>query len=399
MEFVTGMSSLRTDRHGQNNQMKQGQYFRIPEGPTDVDLMRREAEQIGQGTSPGWLDQADWEYYRYLGKRSCKGLSPAERRAFFSEIHELEVAGLVADADANNGDVRHLYIRSRSDYDIWSIGIYRGDSPLSLHPANGAENPVLTRDHVADEPAELVADPFMVRRDSSWFMFFEILNWRTQKGEIGLATSNDMVRWEYQQRVLVEPFHLSYPCVFAAQSQYFMIPETHQTDSVRLYRAADFPTKWVFVTTLLDGGYFADASIFFHKERYWLLVASARGRHDTLRLYLSERLTGPWEEHPSSPIVDGNSQSARPGGRVVIDGNRILRFAQNCQPAYGTDVRAFDIIELSPTTYREQEVHNNPILGPSGAGWNASGMHHIDLHKLANDDWIACVDGWTSERS
>ena len=378
--------------------MKHGNYFRIPEGPTDIELLRREAQRLDQRTSPGWLDQVDRDYYRYVGTRSCRGFSADERRVFLAEIHELEVAGLVADADADHADVRHLYIRSKGDYDNWSIGIYRGESPLSLQSAPDAENPVLTRDHIHDVPAEFVADPFMIHHEDLWFMFFEILNWRTQKGEIGLATSIDMMRWEYQQRVLVEPFHLSYPYVFAAQGECFMVPETHQTNSVRLYRAADFPTKWVFVTTLLDGGYFADASIFFHEDRYWMLVASARGRHDTLRLYLSEHLTGPWEEHPSSPIVNRNSQSARPAGRVLIDGNRILRFSQNCEPAYGTDVRAFDITELSPTTYREQEFDNNPILGPSGTSWNACGMHHIDPHKLANADWIACVDGWTSAR-
>jgi len=36
----------------------------------------------------------------------------------------------------------------------------------------------------------------------------------------------------------------------------------------------------------------------------------------------------------------------------------------------------------------------NPILKASGVGWNKDGMHHIDLHQVEQDKWIACVDGF-----
>ena len=85
-----------------------------------------------------------------------------------------------------------------------------------------------------------VADPFMIRDSDHWYMFMEVLNWCSNKGEIGLATSEDGLHWDYQQLVLVEPFHLSYPCVFKHSGQYYMVPETRQSDSVRLYRAEPF---------------------------------------------------------------------------------------------------------------------------------------------------------------
>ena len=44
-------------------------------------------------------------------------------------------------------------------------------------------------------------------------------------------------------------------------------------------------------------------------------------------------------------------------------------------------------------------IHLFPTLGPSGTGWNASGMHHLDAHSRDDESWIACVDGWTASTS
>lgn len=47
-------------------------------------------------------------------------------------------------------------------YDIWSIGIYEGESPFELKPAQGVTNPVLTAESVTDAKADYVADPFVI---------------------------------------------------------------------------------------------------------------------------------------------------------------------------------------------------------------------------------------------
>jgi hypothetical protein len=378
--------------------MKQGRFFCIPESPGDVDLLRRQASPLDGRTRPRWLDVVDAEYYRYAGRHSCSGLVGADHDQFLAEIAELELAGLVVDQDSQDPDTRHLYVRSAPDYDIWSIGIYAGNSPLELRPAPRITNPVLTRDDVSDVAAVLVADPFMVREDANWFMFFELLNWRTNKGEIGLATSNDGLHWRYQQRVLVEPFHLSYPYVFRDGHAYYMIPEARQSRSVRLYRAADFPTSWSFVGVLLKGTHLVDASVFRQAGRWWMLVGDTSDRsHDTLRLYFSSSVTGPWAEHPSSPIVIGDPSIARPAGRVIVEEGRVFRFAQNCQPWYGLDVRAFEITDLTPTTYVEVALSASPILAGGGERWKSRGMHHVDAQRCEDSSWHACVDGWTDD--
>lgn len=277
---------------------------------------------------------------------------------------------------------------------IWSIGIYSGADPFNLKPDAGAANPVLTGEHVTDIAAEFVADPFLFPDSNRWHMFFEVMNAQSGRGDIGWATSGDGLRWQYQKIVLTEPFHLSYPYVFEWDGQRYMIPETYQAGAVRLYRADPFPDRWTFVQELIRAPYIVDASIFRHQDRWFMFAdTSQKAAHDTLRLFWAENLTGTWIEHPSSPLVRGDPLVARPAGRVLIlDGNPV-RFTQGCRPHYGTNVRAFEIPRLTTSIYEEREIQDSAILSPTGEGWNACGMHHVDAHRVDNG-WLASVDGW-----
>jgi hypothetical protein len=220
------------------------------------------------------------------------------------------------------------------------------------------------------------------------------MNWRENVGQIGLATSDDGLRWRYEQIVLGEIFHLSYPYVFATAGEIYMVPESFQDNSVRLYRARRFPHDWEHVATILSGGYFVDSSLFRHNDTWWLFTESGEDTDDTLRLFYADHLIGPWCEHPKSPVVSGDACISRPAGRVLVTPRLIVRFAQNCSVEYGTDVRAIEVTHLTPTEYEERPLSVTATLGPTGHGWNAGGMHHIDAIQLSENEWLAAVDGW-----
>jgi hypothetical protein len=218
------------------------------------------------------------------------------------------------------------------------------------------------------------------------------LDRKTRRGVIALATSDDGFAWSYEQVVLKEPFHLSYPYVFEWQGNHYMIPETLGAHAVCLYKADNFPTSWTMQRRLIGGAH-ADPSIVHCDDLWWMFVCATPYGHDVLRLYFARDLEGPWNEHPRSPLIENDKQRARPAGRILPLGHHLIRFSQDCVPDYGTRVRAFEIKELTREAYVEVEHPNSPVLSPSGQGWNAMGMHHIDAHQQNNCHWIACVDG------
>jgi len=275
--------------------------------------------------------------------------------------------------------------------DPWSIGLYAGPDPLHLAPIPG-RSPIMTREQVTDVPAAFVADPFLLPHAGRWHLFFEILHHGRGIGEIGWASSPDLRGWSYGGVVLSESFHLSYPHVFAHGGEIYMTPEALGAGAVRLYRADPFPTRWVHAADLVPGA-LADPTPFRFADRWWMFACPTPSRHDALALFGADALHGPWTAHPASPLIAGDNRRARPGGRVVPCDGRLLRFAQDCGPRYGSGVRAFAITALTADRYAERECSESPILGPAGAGWNGKGMHHVDAWRLPDGRWIAAVDG------
>ena len=280
-------------------------------------------------------------------------------------------------------------------YGPWSIGIYEGTSPFDLHDPKDVSNPVLTGKDVDDMDARFVADPFMVIKEDKYFMFFEAMNRETHLGVIAYAQSDDGKNWNYKKIILTESFHMSYPYVFEWNNDYYMIPESYQDLSVRLYRAVSFPEKWEYIGNLLSGYPYQDASIFQFDKKWWMFVST--GQHNILNLYYSDDLFSGWIPHPMNPIIKYNKDFARPGGRVILYHDKPYRFTQSATPSYGSHVFAFEITKLTEKIYKEKIVSDLPLITKTGIGWNAAGMHHIDPHKIGTK-WIMAVDGRTHGR-
>jgi hypothetical protein len=280
--------------------------------------------------------------------------------------------------------------RRRIASPVWSIKVFRADS-LVCEPPDDKElhTPTLQAGHVRDIPTEFVADPFLLLHGSTYYLFFEALNKATGLGDIGFATSKDGVTWHYQQIVLSEKFHLSYPQVFEWEGEFYMIPESVGAEKVLLYKAKAFPYQWEIVKGLLPGRY-TDPSVFVHDGKWWMFAGS-KGKN--LHLFSADRLDGSWEEHPRSPLLHDNTRISRPGGRVIVDGGQIYRYTQDGEPQYGSATRVFRITAISATEYAEEEL--NLILSGTGkdGSWRKDGMHHIDQLKLNDNQWLIAVDG------
>lgn len=319
-------------------------------------------------------------------RRAASEVTPATRRLGASPRRAMRAAGGVALLLAL------CDVGCREAPRVWSIGIYRGSTPFDLAPA--APNPILTAADLGIADARFVADPFLLRHGERIFLFFEVWRRASGQGDIGWAENTAGEAWKVGGLALDEPFHLSYPFVFEHEGEVFLIPESRGRREVRLYVARPFPNRFELRRVLLSGKRYADTSLVRWGGRFYLFTSPDNA---SLELFSADALEGPYRPHPKSPVVSGDACAARPAGRPIAWGGRIIRLAQCDRPAYGASVRAFEITELSPTSYLERCMGPGSLLTGSGAGWNAGGMHHLDVLP-DGQGVLAAVDGWRLDR-
>ena len=275
-------------------------------------------------------------------------------------------------------------VRSRAGHlPPWRITVEHVTDPMD--PLTSTSRPVFTDSELERLGIAMIADPFAIRRDGGWHLYFEQVRAGESCGEIGLATSDDLSSWTYRGVVLQETFHVSYPQIMEVDGEILMVPETGADSSVRLYRAVDFPTRWVLDRVLLSGMAYKDSTILEHEGQYYLFSeTSDRHTHDRLHLYIAPSVRGPWREHPAGPIVLGDPGLARPAGKLVRSGGRMVRLAQACEKVYGGGVRGRALLTLTPDEYRES-TEGPDLRLPGGC------LHHLDAHPLMNG-WIRFTD-------
>lgn len=103
------------------------------------------------------------------------------------------------------------------------------------------------------------ADPLLYRRNGARYLFAEAMDLAAGKGRIEVCHLLDNGTTEGWQVALEEDFHLSFPTVFDWNGETWMIPESGNDHSLRLYRCKNFPTEWELVQRFGDQGELCDA--------------------------------------------------------------------------------------------------------------------------------------------
>jgi len=235
-------------------------------------------------------------------------------------------------------------------------------------------------------PGRYYADPCAISVGGQDFLFFEDCALGVKKARISCTKIDPSGQVGDITVVLEEPFHLSYPFVFELDGDYFMIPETSAANSIRLYRATAFPTRWQFETTLITSAKPVDATLHYENGVFWIFAnipEPGASRQDELHLFYSNALHGPWKAHPQNPIVS-DVRHARPAGRLFVHNGRLLRPAQNSSIRYGGSIVLNAVCELNPKSYKETRFED---IGPEWLG-NA-----VATHTLSITAGIVATDG------
>ncbi len=203
------------------------------------------------------------------------------------------------------------------------------------------------------------ADPFPVKSDGKYYVFFEEYIYKKGKGTIAALEIDRSGVTKDPVTVLERPYHLSYPFIFEWQGRHYMIPDSSDNKTVELYRCTRFPHEWEFDGVLLDGISATDSTVIEFDGVWWMFLnVGAQGVScpwDELHLYYADRPDGEWKPHPQNP-VKLDVKSSRPAGRPFYWNGDLLRPAQDGSQRYGYAITFNKVIRLTKKEYLEEPV-------------------------------------------
>lgn len=282
----------------------------------------------------------------------------------------------------------HLYLEN------FSIRVFEvsKDAPL-FSMNNGHEVLEIKSDTSLLNPnaSVILADPFLFVNGGRLYLFYEHLTRWEGTGRICMRSTKDLKNWTAEQDVLVEPFHLSFPFVFEDGGKVYMLPETGGDKSVTLYKADNNDlSSWKKMKKLMVNEEPWYDSIIYKKDgKYYLFTGHDDNVKQIQHLFVSDNLTGPYVEHPASPISEGRDR-ARNAGSLIEDKGQLYRPVQVCVNGYGEQTSVMKVESLSPTVYSESFYKKNiidttqPVYKEGGHQWS---MVDFMGHRIVATDY------------
>jgi len=265
-------------------------------------------------------------------------------------------------------------------YIQWNIGIV--NKPIHVFITSNIKPPV--RWLPAPPWNKLISDPFAVRQGKVVHMLFEDYEYSTSKGSIStMSICGDS--FTASKKVISNSYHMSYPYLLEYKNQIYCVPETAERQEVSIYKAKEFPYKWVKKAVLIKDFAGVDNTIFPYNELWWLLATDYNdGPYHKLKAWYAPCLFGPWMPHVANPIkVD--IRSARPGGTPFIYDGYLYRPSQDCSGAYGGKIILNRVISLTPIDFKEEQVN---FIEPY-----KNGHYQEGLHTISDAGDITLIDG------
>ncbi|EKN5921047.1 hypothetical protein DVQ06_17240, partial [Yersinia enterocolitica] len=218
-------------------------------------------------------------------------------------------------------------------------------------------NELANRDsfHWLKERYDFQADPFIVELDSNIYLFYEALDLIDSKGILRCSVLDSDLHQINDAKL--EGFdylnsHLSFPFVFYYENDFYLMPESHETGNVSLFKAKNFPYDWVFIGDLIENIALTDSVIFFLNNQLWMMSSDM---NNELVVHVSDHLLGPWKK--TSPITKFSNFHHRLAGSPFSFNNKNYVPIQECHiDDYGKSIFIKEIELLNEEKYIEKTI-------------------------------------------
>lgn len=241
------------------------------------------------------------------------------------------------------------------------------------------------------------ADPFLVEAEGKTWLFAELYDRLRLKGVLGCCelTDGGAEKWKI---ILDEPFHLSYPFVFAHQGGWYMIPEACGAGKIILYRATEFPWHWERAAELADIAGVDSTVVETAGGRYLLTVRVENQAGDLVVMKMDDgfSLSG------LRSLYEKEDPNVRPAGRPYFRNGERIRPAQDCSRGYGYGLNFMVLRKLDDTSFEEEllckvlptDVRITGIGKPEGIHtYNFSSRYEVIDHKENEFGLVSKIGG------
>ena len=204
------------------------------------------------------------------------------------------------------------------------------------------------------------ADPFLIEHNGRHYCFVETFNYLDKKAKINVYELFDD-NYKFLGTALEESFHLSFPYVFKANNDIYMIPESSKNLDIRLYKCVNFPLDWKLEKVLINKIDAADSLVIYKDTKWWMLTNEDPlflGNHNyQMNIYYSNELVSDnWQPHKDNPIIM-NSEKGRNGG-ILFNNQDVFRVSQQFgfYKKYGENFSIHKIENLNENNYSEKTI-------------------------------------------
>lgn len=195
---------------------------------------------------------------------------------------------------------------------------------------------------IANNKRYWFADPMLFSDQGKDYLFCEAFDRKQYKGVLGVYEIING-KAENFQVIIEENYHLSYPCVFEYENNYYMIPESGENNTINMYKAVAFPYKWVLVKSLVKGKKYADPTVIFNNDKVYLLAYNEeKNNYRNILFEIDMKRFSAFEKC----AVKYGSNIGRPAGYIFEHDGNLIRPAQDSSELYGNSLIFYQIDEI-----------------------------------------------------
>lgn len=192
------------------------------------------------------------------------------------------------------------------------------------------------------------ADSFPFVENGKEYIFVEILDdVNGEKGTIGVIDLQDNKGFV---EIINEPFHMSFPNVFKYGNDIYMMPETSESNQLRLYKAIEFPYKWRLESVLYDSVAVVD-TVFLKADNELYAIGQKLPEKSNVLFKIN---TTEWKAELLN--LEGSYLDKRPAGNFINYENGTFHALQECGRVYGEYLHICKLDSFDGTTLNETEV-------------------------------------------